>query len=185
MLLGPKKYVCPTVTDTNWVVGCNGTTTCVGFDDNQMVMMRHTPPINRSMEKIMQLKSIIVAGLIMAVLPLSAISAPQQGRGENPACSGLRSRLSNLRSQVGSISRDLRSAQQSVSRYESDFRQAQLRASRAKTDSERRSAESAMESAQNWIRHYGNIIENYTRQLNSAERDLVSVQNDMSRYGCR
>jgi len=111
------------------------------FDDYQVVMMRHTPPINRSTEKIMQLKSLIVVGLIMAVLPIVAISAPQQGRGENPACSGLRSRLSNLRSQVASISRDLRSAQQSVSRYESDFRQAQLRASRAKTDSERRSAE--------------------------------------------
>jgi phage-related tail protein len=155
------------------------------FDAYQMVMMRHTPPINRSMEKIMQLKSIIVAGLIMAVLPLSAISAPQQGRGENPACSGLRSRLSNSRSQISSITRDLRSAQQSVSRYESDFRQAQLRASRAKTDSERRSAESAMESAQNWIRHHGNSVENYTRQLDSAERDVGRIQDDMSRYGCR
>jgi hypothetical protein len=185
VLLGPKKYVCPTVTDTNWVVGCNGTTTCVGFDDNQMVMMRHAPPINRSRENIMQMKSLIVVGLIMAALPLAAISAPQQGRGENPACSGLRSRLSSLRSRVSSITRDLRSAQQSVSRYESDFRQAQLRATRAKTDSERRSAESAMESAQNWIRHHGNSVENYTRQLDSAERDMGRVQDDMSRNSCR
>jgi hypothetical protein len=157
---------------------------CV-FDVYQMVMMRHTSSINRSMEKIMQLKSLIVVGLIMAVLPLSAISAPQQGRGENPACSGLRSRLSSSRTQISTITRDLRSAQQSVSRYESDFRQAQLRASRAKTDSERRSAESAMESAQNWIRHYGNSVENYTRQLDSAERDMGRIQDDMSRYGCR
>ena len=62
---------------------------CV-FDDYQMVMMRHTSPINRSMEKIMQLKSLIVVGLIMAMLPLAAISAPQQGRGENMEAEGVR-----------------------------------------------------------------------------------------------
>ncbi len=133
----------------------------------------------------MLLKSLVVLGLIVTMLPLAASSAPQQGRSENPACSGLRSRLSSVRSQVSSITRDLRSAQQSVSRYESDFRQAQLRASRAKTDSERRSAESAMESAQNWIRHYGYSVENHTRQLDSAERDMGRIQDDMSRYGCR
>ena len=58
----------------------------------------------------MQMKSLIVVGLIMAALPLAAVSAPQQGRGENPACSGLRSRLSSLRSRVSSITRDLRDA---------------------------------------------------------------------------
>ena len=38
----------------------------------------------------MQLKSLIVVGLIMAMLPLAAISAPQQGRGENMEAEGVR-----------------------------------------------------------------------------------------------